>query len=54
MSEKSQRAQCGEDEQQALLRHTIDLNTEMIAQANRLISASRSTRGETADNDRGD
>ena len=35
--------------QQALLRHTIDLNTELIAQAERLISASRPAREEAAD-----
>ena len=45
MSEKTERGRGGETEtQQALLRHTIDLNTEMIAQADRLISKSRATR----------
>lgn len=32
------------ESQQALLRQTIDLNTEMTAEANRLISASRPPR----------
>jgi hypothetical protein len=49
MSEKNERGRAGDEEtQQAFLRHTIDLNTELIAQADRLISASRAPRAETA------
>jgi len=36
------------ESQQAHLPQTTDLNTEMIAEANRLISASRPPRGEEA------
>ena len=36
--------------QQALLRQTIDLNSELIAQADRLIFASRSRRDESPEN----
>lgn len=55
MSEKNERGQSGEVEtQQALLRHTIDLNSELIAQADRLISASRSSRSETPNSNSND
>lgn len=40
------------ESQQALLRQTIDRNAEMIAEADRLISACRSPRGKEADRDR--
>ena len=50
MSEKSEPGQSGEMEtQQAFLRHTIDLNSELIAQADRLITASRGPRAVEAD-----
>ena len=50
MSEKNERGDGGEMEtQQAFLRHTIDLNTELIAQADRLITASRSSHEEIPD-----
>ena len=49
MPEKTDRGQSGEAEtQQALLRHTIDLNTALIAQADRLISKSRAPRAGAA------
>ena len=40
--------------QQAFLRHTIDLNSELIAQADRLITASRGQRTTEADANPGD
>ncbi len=50
MPEKTDRGQSGEAEtQQALLRHTIDLNTALIAQADRLISKSRAPQAEAAE-----
>jgi hypothetical protein len=55
MSEKNERGQGGEVEtQQALLRYTIDRSSEMIAQADRLISASRRRPSDTPTNDRHD
>jgi len=55
MSENADRGQSGEAEtQQALLRHTIDLNTELIAQADRLISASRGPHATAAEPERND
>lgn len=55
MSEKSEPGQSGEMEtQQAFLRHTIDLNSELIAQADRLITASRGQRTTEADANPGD